>query len=299
MDWDDLRFVLAVGRSGTLLGAAEALGVAHTTVGRRLKALEGSLGVRLFDRLPDGLLPTPAGDDVLGVAERVEGEVLSVQGRVLGRDAQLQGKLRVSTVDTLFHCFEETFTSFVSRYPNIELTIASTTETVSLPRREADIVLRLSDEPPEHLVGRRLGYVQFGVYASVGLVERIGEGAPLADFPWIGWDRARHQRWFDDWLAQNAPGARVVLRLENDALLMAHAIRSGIGVQILPCCLADRDPALRRVAPLDELFRLDLWVLTLEELRGNSRVRVFMDHVATAMRDHEGALRGTLEPAAS
>lgn len=295
MDWDDLRVVLAIGRHGTLLRAAERLGVAHTTVGRRLKALETTLGVRLFDRTPDGFLPTPAGDELLSVAERVEGEVLSVEGRVLGQDAQLQGKLRISTVDTLFHRFDDVFTAFMARYPSIELTISATTEAVSLTRREADVVLRLSAAPPEHLVGRRLGYVQFGVYANAELVDRVGEGAPLEAFPWIGWDGARHQRWFEGWLAQNAPGAKIAVRLENSAMVTAHAIRAGLGVQILPCFLADPDPVLRRIAPLDALFRLDLWVLTLAELRGNSRVRVFMDHVAAAFRGYESALTGVDE----
>lgn len=155
VDWDELRYVLAVARDRTLMRAAVTLGVAHTTVGRRLKSLEDQLGVQLFDRTPEGLIATAAGEDLAAVAEQVEGEVLSVKGRVLGRDAQLQGKLRVSTVDTLFFGFESTFTSFMARYPSIDLTIATSSERVSLTRREADVVLRLSNAPPENLVGAR------------------------------------------------------------------------------------------------------------------------------------------------
>src|SRR5688572_19421908 len=101
MDWNELRYVLAIARDRTLLRAAATLGVAHTTIGRRLKTLEDQLGVRLFDRTPEGLIPTAAGRDLAAVAEHVEGEVLSAEGRVLGRDAKLRGTLRVSTVDTL------------------------------------------------------------------------------------------------------------------------------------------------------------------------------------------------------
>ena len=292
MDWDELRYVLAVTRDRSLQRAAATLGVAHTTVGRRLKSLEEQLGVRLFDRTPEGLIATAAGEDLAAVAEQVEGEVLSVEGRVLGRDAQLQGKLRVSTVDTLFYRFESTFTSFMARYPSIELTLTTSSERVSLSRREADVVLRLSNAPRDNLVGRKLGHVQFAVYAGKTLIERVGKGAALGDYPWIGWDGGENWRWFEGWLAENAPGAKIVLRLEYKGLLVAHAIRAGIGAQILPCFLADPDPLLHRITPLDETFRLDLWLLTLPELRTNSRVRAFTEHMADALSAHRGALAG-------
>lgn len=125
VDWDDLRYVLAITRDGSLVRAAAHLGVAHTTVGRRVKTLEDQLGVRLFDRTPEGFIPTAAGEDLAKVAERIEGEVLSAEGRMLGRDARLRGPLRVSTADILFHGFESTFASFVARFPSVDLTRCS------------------------------------------------------------------------------------------------------------------------------------------------------------------------------
>ncbi|MEM9190338.1 MAG: LysR family transcriptional regulator [Myxococcota bacterium] len=292
MNWDDLRYVLAVARDGTLQKAGITLGVAHTTVGRRVRALEGELGSLLFDRTPDGLVPTVAGEDLVAVAERMEGEVLSAEGRVLGRDAQLRGTLRVSTVDSLFFRFEDIFVSFLERYPNIDLRLLTSTERVSLTRREADVVLRLSNAPPEHLMGRRVGTVQFAVYASRKLVARVGKRAPLGEYPWIGWDGGPNRRWFEGWLAKNAPDATVVLRMSDRSLLMTHAVRSGIGAQILPCFLADAEPQLTRIAPLEDLFQLGLWLLTLPELRTNSRVRAFMDHLAEALSQRRDALTG-------
>lgn len=293
MQWDDLRFVLAVARHRTLASAGEALSVAHTTVGRRLGALEKQLGVRLFDRTPEGLIPTAAGEDLTQVAEQVEGEILAAEGRVVGRDAQLKGRLRVSMVDVLFTSFDTAFLSFVERYPGIDLTVAISRETVSLTRREADVVLRLSSAPPETLVGRRIGHLQFGVYAASSLVEKVGVDRPLQAFPWIGWDGGPNASWFDGWLADNAPGATIVLRIDDRGMLMAHAIRSGVGVQILPCVLADAYPDLERIAPLDPIFRLDVWLLTLPELRGNSRIRAFMEHMGEAISANRAALAGT------
>ena len=101
MDWDDLRFVLATARAGTLVAAATSLNVTHTTVSRRLRSLEDELGVLLFDRTPDGWLPTAAGEDLVDTAARMEVDVLSLEGRVLGRDRQLTGALEVTTIDSL------------------------------------------------------------------------------------------------------------------------------------------------------------------------------------------------------
>lgn len=291
MNWNDLAYVLAVSRSGTLLGAAESLGVAHTTVSRRLKALEDELGVRLFDRTPDGLVATVAGEDLAAVAQRMEDDVLSVQGRVLGRDAELRGELRVSTFDTLFFAFEDLFSSFIERYPTIELSVAFSPDRASLTRREADVVIRLSNDPPETLVGRKVGFLQFGLYASTSLVERVGADAPLGAYPWIGWTGGPNLRWFEGWLAER--GAKIVLKLDDRGVLMARAVRAGVGAQILPCVLGDPDPVLQRIAPLDALFRLDLWVLTLPELRSNRRVRAFMDHMPDALAKHRAALEGS------
>lgn len=287
-----MPYVLAISRHRTLLKAATTLGVAHTTVSRRLKTLEAELGVRLFDRTPDGLVATAAGEDLIEAAERMEGDMLSVRARVLGRDAELRGRLRVSTFDVLFYSLEQSFISFLKRYPHVELSVATSPERVSLPRREADIAIRLSNGPPESLVGRKVGYMQFGVYAARTLVERVGEDAPLSEYPWLSWDAGENLAWFEGWLAENAPGAKIVLRLGDRGVLMAHAVRSGLGAQILPCLLADADPLLQRLTPLDEVFRLDLWLLTLPELRTNSRVRAFMEHMTEALGTHRDAFTG-------
>jgi DNA-binding transcriptional LysR family regulator len=292
MEWDDLEIVLAVHRGGTLVRAAEALGVAHTTVGRRLARVEDRLGVRLFDRTPGGLVPTPSGEDVAMTAERVEEEVQAMRNRVLGRDAHLSGPLRVSTVDVILACFGDAIASFVAKYPDVDLTLSLSRETVSLIRREADVAVRASNEPPETLVGRRIGAMQFGVYAARSLIERVGEDAPLGAYPWIGWGGGPNVEWFQGWLAAHAPGARRVLYLDDRGVMMAHAVRAGIGAQLLPCVLADGDPELVRIAPLEPSFRVGLWVLILPELRGNRRVRAFMAHVAERLGDERGRLEG-------
>ncbi len=293
MDWDELRYVLAIQREGTLTGAAETLGVTRTTVGRRLKEAEKRLGVRLFDRTAEGIVATIAGDELVRTATRVEAEILSAEGRILGRDAELRGRLCVSTLGFVFEGFSEVFRSFMSRYPKIELTVLVATENASLVRREADVVLRLNNDPAENLFGRRVGRMQFEAYASRELHARIGSGAALGEYPWLNWASGTEARWLDGWLAKNAAGAEVSLRT-NDFGVIRKAVSGGLGVYFLPCFDGDSDHNLVRIgASLTEEAR-DLWLLTLPELRGNRRIRAFMDHAYEAFKAHRAALEGEL-----
>ncbi len=294
MDWDDLKYALALHRAGSLSGAAEALGVVRTTVGRRVRGLEEALGVRLFDQTPDGFVATAAGGELVEAAAQLEEQILVAKGRVLGRDADLKGPLRVSTLGFVYEGFHGVFASFMSRYPGVELTVVVTTRELSLVRREADVVIRLNNAPPERLIGRRLGVMEFAPYASRALVEEVGEGAPMSSFPWVYGDE-RGPRWLDDWLDVHAPGAPVALRTEDYSALRA-SIREGVGVSFLPCFEAQSDPRLVRVGPrLDAEARV-LWALTLPELRSNSRVRLFMDHIHEAFLAERDRLAGRAAP---
>lgn len=295
MDWDDLRYVLAIQRQRTLTDAAASLGVTRTTVGRRLKELEERLEARLFDRTQDGFVLTSAGDDIVETAQRVEMEILAAEGRILGRDAALSGRLRVSTVDFVFEHFHDVFSTFMKRYPGVELTVRVTNEVVSLLRREADVALRIGNTPAEHLSGRRIGRMQIEVYAARTLVERLGPGARLEDYPWIYPDERSDGRWLDRWLAKNAPGARVTMR-SDDYSVIRKAVSAGMGVYFLTCFDGDADPGLMRLgARLVEEAR-DLWVLSLPDLRHNSRIRAFMDHVYDAFQARRDELEGTMPP---
>ena len=211
---------------------------------------------------------------------------------MLGRDEELRGPLHVSTVDVTLACLGDAIRAFIDRYPLVDLTLSISRRTVSLARREADVAIRVSNEPPETLVGRSVGPMQFGVYAARSLVARVGADAPLAAYPWIGWGGGPNVQWFRQWLDAHAPGARRVLKLDDRGLMMAQAVRQGLGAQLLPCILADRDADLVRIAPLDPLFRVEVWLLTLPELRSNRRVRAFLAHMAEAFVARRNDLAG-------
>ncbi|MEZ4445190.1 MAG: LysR family transcriptional regulator [Polyangiaceae bacterium] len=292
MQWDDLRFVLALERARTLSAAARELGVAHTTVSRRLRGLEKSLGVALFERAGDQFEATAAGRDLCRVAARVEEEIFGAERRVMGRDRKLVGKLRVTTFDVVSVGMFPLFAAFRRHYPAVELTLTTDDRALSLHRREADVALRLSREPPPSLVGRRVGKIHFAVYGARALVEAVGANAPWEAFPWLHWDERLDNRWIDDWLAAHAPGAPIAMRLDGNFGVLLRAVRLGVGVHFLPCFVADEDPDLLRIGGVLDEFAQPLWVLTLEELRRRRRVRAFTDFVADHCRAEAARLEG-------
>lgn len=283
-DWDDLRYVLALARAGTLSAAAETLGVTHTTVGRRLRRLEASLATRLFDRTPGGLVPTTAGQDLVDTAEQLEAAVNGLNSRLLGRDSRLKGPLRVATMEILYRRYQAVFLDFARAHPEVALTVLAGDDELSLTRREADVVLRMTNTPPPYLVGRRVGQERFAVFGATALVERIGVDAPYSAFPWIHWDeRSPMGRWLTAWLADHAPGARVALRVNMSTHMLHDVVASGVGVHFLSVADGEPDPRLRQIGPVLDAVTRDLWLLTMPELRSSARVRAFMDHLAGAL----------------
>lgn len=289
VQWDDLRYVLALAREATLSGAADALGVTHTTVGRRLRRLEDDLSTRLFDRTPDGLSATAAGQELVETAAEMEAVLLAARGRLLGQDTRLKGPLRIATMDMLYMRHQAAFTAFAAAHPEVVMTLVIGDGEVSLTRREADVVLRMSNAPPDYLVGRRVGTERFAVYGSAALVEAVeataGPDAPWSAYPWISWDeRSPMGRWLEGWLATHAPDATVAVRVDMGSTMLREVIASGVGVHFASVADGDADPRLRRIGPvLDDITR-DVWLLTMPELRGNARVRAFMDHMAPRLQ---------------
>ena len=160
LHWDDLRVVQAIAEAGSLSGAGRRLGASHATVFRRLNAIERRLGVALFERSRTGYAPTPAGEDLAATAARVETEVLGAERRVVGRDLRLSGSIRVTTTDTLLMgLLSPIFAGFQRAHPEIVLEVAVSNQLFNLSQRDADVAVRPSPSPPEHLVGRRVGTV--------------------------------------------------------------------------------------------------------------------------------------------
>lgn len=290
--WDDLRFILAVARSGTIADGAKALAVNATTVSRRLRALEAEAGTALFEKLKHGAVLTAAGEEMVTVAEAVEQLVHALDARVHGLDAKLEGTIRVTSTDIFINRWMEDIVAFRSRYPRIELELTSGYSASNLTRREADIAIRIADQAPQHLLGRKHAEVYFSVYGAQKLVEEVGEHASYGAFPWLAWDFSVG-RATDQYLKTHVPGARISLRVDRMAPMLS-ALEAGCGVTILPCFVGDAHPRLRRVGDYFEGGTF-LWVLTHPELRGSARVRAFIEFVRGLVARDRAAIEGRLD----
>ena len=287
-DWDDLRYFLAVARAGSLSGAAKALGVNHSTVFRRIEALEGRLGVRLFDRHREGYSPTPAGDEMREAAERVDTAIDDMDRRIGGRDLRLSGPLAVTTTDNLVPCvLGEPLAEFHAAYPGIELSVLIDSEFFNLSKRQADIAVRPTNTPPDTLFGRRIADLAFAVYTGGG----AKPGKNLDRLPWLGFDDTLDHLAAAKWFNASHGGAPVALRSNNLTALQTAAAQ-GMGLALLPCFMGDPDDRLTRVTDPIPAARSALWLLTHEDLRNTRRVRAFMDFMADALAARRGLLEG-------
>jgi len=281
LGWDDLRLVLAVGRAGSLTGAAAALGISHPTVFRHVNRIEARLGVRLFDRARDGYGLTPAGEEVVALAARMATEVTALERRLAGQDLRPSGTVRLTTTDTLMlGPLPPLLDELRRRQPDIVVEAGTTNSFLSLSRREADIALRPAAAPPAPLAGRRLCPIATAVYApaDAGPVDP----ADLAARDWVLPDDSLSGLPAAIWAAERRLDGRAAFRA-NSLMALRAAAAEGMGLAILPCYVGDAEPRLARVgAPLPELAS-ELWLLVHPDLRRVARIRAVLDGLAALL----------------
>jgi DNA-binding transcriptional LysR family regulator len=273
LDWDALRYFRAVAQLGTLSAAARRLKVQHTTVARRIDALEASLGSRLFLRNPRGYTPTRVGLALLESVEAMHVRVDEVARLADGQDIEMSGVVRIATADALAkHVVLPALAPLAHEHPELCLEVVSDTRQHDLSRREADIALRIGASLDTRLVGRKLSALGFGLYAARPRPKKL----QLERVRYVAFDEAVGKLPHETWLAEYAAGARVVLR-SNRQETLTEAVRLGIGLGLLPCLTADGDPGLVRWLGPNEVFTRELWLLVHPDLQASRRVRAVMD----------------------
>jgi DNA-binding transcriptional LysR family regulator len=285
LDWNDLRYFLAIAEAGSLAGASRALAVNHSTVFRRLNLLEKRLGVRLFDRLPGGYALTREGEEIRRHAQRIDESVNALERAAVGRDFRLSGTVRVTAPSMIATDYLVGYlVDFRQRYPDIEIEIATGDRDFDLARREADVAVRATASPPDFLVGRPVVSLPWFACASPAFLAREGRPTSLADlarFAQIGADESFQRLPVFAWQRRTFPAERLAVRANEIATMRALAI-AGLGVAFLP---ADQmHPDLERLHAVDAAFSGHLWLLTHPDLRHVARVKVFMEYLYTRFR---------------
>ncbi len=300
-DWDDIRFFLAIARGGNLSAAGRLLGVRHTTVLRRLDALERRLGLRLFERLPGGYAATPAGEEMLTAARRVEDEMLGMARRLAGGEVQLSGIVRLAVPDDIADSLlPPILAGLRRRHPGIELELRVSNDIINLTKRDADIALRPGAQPPDTIVGRHIADIAFAVYGErkfVGSRPPLTRASDLIHENLLAPDDSLAHTTVAQWLRQVVPGSHGIYRSNSFAHLMI-ACSTGLGFAVLPCFLGDAVPDLVRALPPQQAMRSPLWILTHADLRTTAPIRAVLDFLADGITAKKILLEGHAMPAA-
>jgi len=295
LDWDDLRFFLALVRHGSLSAAAKVLHVSQSTVGRRLNTLEATLAVRLLNRTPEGYVPTLAGEVVRKRAELLEAEAMALERDVTGRDTRLRGLVRVTCAETMAaHLLAPSFAKLHAQHPDIMIELIPNPRELSLAMREADISVRMRQPEQHDLVVRRIGGIAFGIYATSEYLKQYGEpdfdeGCPGHHL--ITQMEDSQEMTQSAWLTEMASRSLVVLQTSShEAAMLAAA--SGGGLACLARFRGDEEPRLIRLVVPSEPPSADILLLVHKDNRDTPRIRVVLDHIMECIQ----ALGPLLQP---
>jgi DNA-binding transcriptional LysR family regulator len=290
LDWDDLRYFLEAARARTLAGAARKLGIEHTTIGRRLAALERALGAALVLRGPDGLRLTALGEQLLPLAEQIERTVHSL------RDLAERGvaRVRLAVPSGFARLFVAGLAALREQHPGLLLEIVSGARIVDLEQSEADLAVRGAPVEADDLIARRLCCSGWSLYAAPSYLARRAAPASLDDLSGhdlLGYHPSLAHMPASQWLESRAARASVVLR-SREMTDMVTAASSGLGLAVLPCVLADVEPGLVRLTP-DVLATRTLSLVYRREMRLSEPVTAVIDFVFEIIRENEALIAGT------
>jgi DNA-binding transcriptional LysR family regulator len=291
-NWDDIRIFLAVARQGGLTSAAQNLGINHTTVARRLTGLETTLHTRLVNRTPTGVTLTPAGQNFLLHAERIEIEAQAAEQRVYAADGTISGKVRLATregVGAWLICPK--VAQLKRRHPALNLDLVSEARTISLLKRDADITISLQYPSQNRVVVQKLTDYRLGLYASpdylrehgpIGTIEELSN----RDVVWYVDDFVdiAEQRYMQRIVANSRAGFRA-----TNILAQYAALVSGMGVGIIPVYQAGQDPNLVRVLPDQVEEMRTYWLSVHPDAQDLPNVRAVIDFILEIVREKKAS----------
>jgi DNA-binding transcriptional LysR family regulator len=280
-----MRHVLAVARGGSMSEAARQLGVNHATVIRRVRSLEQQLGTSLFDRVGYNYVITPAGQVALDAAEAMEAQFSLMERQVVGQVTELRGTIRVTAPEAMARDYlVPGLKQFRDIYPEILIELSLSMRPYDLGLREADVAFRVTENPPQDVVGKRLGGLAAAVYCPSAAPLRREEVREVVAL--INTDGSP-----PEWVQAYFPEATVTLASDSPSALTA-AVKEGFGVALLVCAVADLDPELQRIAGLQVQMGPSVWLLTHVDVRTNARLRVFRDFMQEFMMQRFDLVEG-------
>lgn len=298
MDWDDLRFVLAVVRSGSALGAAKALSVNQTTVTRRVEKLEERLGAPLFERSVSGYAPTALGRRAAETAERMETDVAAFVSQAESEQRTLSGVVRITASETMANVLiGPCLYQFRRQNPNVRVELITADQRLDLAKGEADVAVRAGSRPDgPGIVMRRLPDIGWGVFCSRDYARDRGAPMRREDVPGhdiVGMEGPMAKLPGSMWLEASAPATLIRFR-SNSLTNLVSSLRAGLGLGALPCFVGDQHLDLMRcIGPVPELDS-ETWLVVREDAKATPHIRAFADTVFEYVASQRERLSGVI-----
>ncbi|MFQ6554078.1 LysR family transcriptional regulator [Aestuariibius insulae] len=287
-NWDEIRTAYHVAREGTVSGAAQALGVHHATVIRHIDALEGRLGVKLFQRHARGYSATEAGEDLLQVAGATDDQFTQLLGRIRGRGEGVTGDLVVTSLTSLSSLLTPVLADFQEQNPDVRIRYLTGDRLFRLEYGEAHVAIRAGAAPdqPDNVVQPFMKQAMRMV-ATQDYIDANGQPASvrdLAEHRIIGHDSATSRAPFNIWLRTHVPDDAIAFRV-TDNRAMGDAVLSGAGIGFVPVWEMNRHPDLIEVLPALSDWEAPLWLVTHVDLHRTSKVQAFLTYLKERARD--------------
>ena len=289
--WSDLEYVLAVATRGSLAAAARALNVNHSTVQRRVQSFEHQTNIKIFERLRSGYQLTQEGEIFMDAAQSIEAILNDLDRKIAGGDKDLAGRLLITTTDAIFPVFAADIGRFKHDYPDIITDIVITNDRLDLDQREADIAVRASNQPPPHLVGRRVCGVQFGIYATRTIADEAAS-IPFDRRQWLGLEYPLSASVAGEWMDTRIPTNRVV-SWASSFVALCELAGHGLGHAVLPRHVGDASPYLVRIPCEFDLPSVGLWLLSHRDILRSRRVRTGTDFLYQSLKSKRKEFEGS------
>jgi len=298
-DWNDLKYFIAVARSGSTLAAAKTLRLSQSTVHRRIEELEKQLGQQLVTRHPTGYRLTELGEKLRSYAEQVEQTVVNFERQASAWGKDVRGTVKVTCPDEVGSrlLVSGLIDKFNERYPTLRVEFVMSDKNLDLAKGQADIAIRAVPPIDDTLFGRKIADSSWAVYASQSYVKRYGgvkRSEDIDEHSIVLFDGKMRDHRSARWLKSVAPNARIAARA-NNMLAMQLAVKSGAGLAPMPVIVGEKDEALVRVfGPVKEITT-PFFLLIHVDMKRTPRVRAFFDFMIEELPRLRPLLSGKVE----
>lgn len=291
LSWDGLEAIALVGQHGTVRSAADKIGVAHTTLAKRIASAELQLGIVAFVKGPKGYVATASGREIIAHAERMTHEARAIQKTVAGVDVELAGTVRISLLPSvLSEVLADRLNGFAAEHPLIQLEFITNDAFSDLDQNRADIAIRFQDNPSEHLHGRRVTTMCDAPYAALEVLRAYHQNKPAV--PLIGWGAEKSVR-------ERAKIHGIedfdMKYVTADLASQADLAVAGLGIAILPCFVGDQRAKLVQIPASRSQKINDVWVLTHPDYKSSKRIQKVAQFCASTIKSKAHLFEGRSE----